>query len=357
MAACDVAVHDVGMDCIPIGEQPEQPDNVVHLPTADGLTEPADEEMSYEDAIAADADRVDDASEQTQPGSHIAGMLEQGVRVGAGLFAAGASALADALRTTITPDETAEDRPDPAATLAGAGLGVAVTAAEAAADAATKMSEAFGPAISWLVEPRFAKDAGEMAGGVVRVLDGRWKASQAELVDAATSFLGALVPEITKGLAEQVDLTTLVREQIDVDAILADVDIDRILERVDVDAIVSRVDMERVARTFPVEAVVERVDVNRAADRLDVDRIAARTDLQAIVERLDLAAIAEEVIDEIDLPQLVRESTGIMANETIQTVRVQGMNADRVVSRVVDTVLRRQARDLVPPGPADGSLS
>lgn len=343
------------MDRIPIGEQPDEPDNVVQLPTAGDVTEPADEEMSYEDAIAADADRLeDDPSGETQPGSHIVGMMEQGVRVGAGLFAAGASALADALRTTIAHDEP-EDDPDPAATLAGAGLGAAVTAAEAAAGAATKMADALGPAISWLVEPRFAKDAGEMAGGVVRVLDGQWKASQGEMVDAATSFLGALVPEITKGLAEQVDLTALVREQIDLDAIVADVDIDRILDRVDVDAIVSRVDMERVARSFPVEAVVERVDVNRAADRLDVDRVVARTDLQAIVDRLDLAAIAEEVIDEIDLPQLVRESSGIMANETIQTVRVQGMNADRLVSRLVDSVLRRQARDLLPP--ADGNPS
>jgi len=130
-----------------------------------------------------------------------------------------------------------------------------------------------------------------------------------------------------------------VRERVDVNAIVEDVDIDRILERVDLDAMIDRID---------IDEIVARVDVNRAADQVDVDRIIARTDLVAILHRLDLAGIAEEVIDEIDLPRLVRESSGIMANETVQTVRVQGMNADRLVAHVVDRVLRREARDLLP---------
>jgi hypothetical protein len=60
------------------------------------------------------------------------------------------------------------------------------------------------------------------------------------------------------------------------------------------------------------------------------------------------------VIDEIDLPAIVRESSGAMASESIQTVRVQGMNADRLVSRIVDRVLRREARDLGAPADPEG---
>ncbi len=335
-----------GMDRIPIGEPPLEPDNVVRLPGAEAAEQPdapeqPDEEMSYEEAIAADADGpVDDEGATTTPGSQFAGLVEQGVRVGAGLFAAGAGALADALRSTMPADDDETGGKDPAATIAGAGLGAAVATAEAAAGAAKQAADTIGPAITWLVEPRFAKDAGEMAAGAARVLDGQWKASQAEMVDAATSFLGALVPEIARGLADQVDLTALVRERVDVNAIVEDVDIDRILDRVDIDAMIDRID---------IDAIVARVDVNRAADQVDVDRIIARTDLVAIIHRLDLAGIAEEVIDEIDLPRLVRESSGIMANETVQTVRVQGMNADRLVAHVVDRVLRREARDLLPP--------
>lgn len=277
-------------------------------------------------------------------------MLEQGMKVSAGLFAAGATALADALRSTMPrDDEEATGPKDPAATLAGAGLGAAVTAAEAAANAARQVADTIGPALTWLVEPRFAKDAGEMAAGAARVLDGQWKASRAEMVEAASSFLGALVPEIAQGVADQVDLTAIVRDRVDVNAIVDDVDIESILERVDldalvdridVDAIVRKVDMEQLARSFPVETIVDRVDVGR---------VIARTDLVSIVDRLDLSEIAEEVIDDVDLPRLIRESSGAMASETVQTVRVQGMNADRLVSHVVDKVLRREARQLLPP--------
>ena len=345
------AVHDVRMDHIPIGDQPDEPDNVVRLPGADDAPAQPDEGMSYEEAIAADADDDEQADEPPRPpGSQVAGLLEHGVRVGAGMFAAGASALADALRTTLPAGDegsSSEDR-DPVATLAGAGLGAAVTTAEAAASAAKQAAETIGPAITWLVEPGFAKEAGEAAAGAARVLDGRWKASQAEMVQAATTFLGVLVPEIARGLADQVDITALVRERIDVNAIVEDVDIDGILDRVDldavidridIDAIVGRVDMERLARSFPVETIV---------DRVDVDRVIARTDLVSIVDRLDLSAIAEEVIDDVDLPRLIRESSGAMANETVQTARVQGMNADRLVARVIDKVIRREARDLGP---------
>jgi len=353
------AVHDVSMDRIPIGGEPKEPDNVVPLPGHGGSEEPPVDEVSYEEAVAADVDaEPEDEAEAPAPGSQVAAMLEQGVRVGAGLFAAGASALADALRATMPDDEGPTGSKDPAATLAGAGLGVAVTAAEGAAGAAKQVADTVGPAITWLVEPRFTKEAGEVAAGAARVLDGQWKSSQAEMVQAATSFLHVLVPEIARALADQVDLTALVREQVDLNAIVEDVDIERVIDRVDldavvqrvdVDAIVDRIDMDRLAREFPVEAIVDRVDVNRTADRIDVDRVIARTDLVSIVDRLDVAAIAQEVIEDVDLPRVIRESSGAMAGETVRTARIQGMHADLLVARIVDRVLRREARELDAP--------
>jgi hypothetical protein len=103
-----------------------------------------------------------------------------------------------------------------------------------------------------------------------------------------------------------------------------------------------------------VEAVVDGVDVNRAADRIDIDRVISRIDLTSIVNRLDLGAIAQEVIEDVDLPGVIRESSGALAGETVRTARIQGMHADRLVARIVDTVLRREARDLVAPQEDDG---
>jgi hypothetical protein len=349
------------MDRIPIGKPPsgDEPDNVVPLRGSDEETEQA---MSYEEALAADRDDPqpdDDEREPSVPGAGVAALVEQGMRVGAGMFSAGATAFAEALRASMPGRDEADDAtPDPAATLTGAGLGAAVTAAEAAASAAADAADAMAPLLSWVLEPRFAREAGEMAAGATRVLDGQWKAAQAETVNAASSFLSALVPEIVQGVMDQVDLTALVRDRVDINAIVEDVDLDRIMDRVDVNAIVAKVDMERLAGTFPVDAIIDKVDVseviakvdvNEVVDTVDIERIMERVDLTSIVDRLDLAAIAQEVIDEIDLPAIVRESSGAMASETVQTVRVRGMDADRLVARIVDKVLRREARNLDPP--------
>jgi hypothetical protein len=372
------------MDRIPIGERAgDDAGNVVPLrssqtddpaaPTDAGDADHAEgagdaledeEDLSYEEALAAGARATEDegsGDEDAMPGSGVAALLEQSVRVGAGLFSAGASALADALRSSM-PEDAGDDAKDPAAVLAGAGLGAAVTAAEAAASAATSAADAVAPLVSWAINPRFAKDTVEMTAGAARVLDGEWKAAQTETVKAASAFLSALVPEIVSSLFDQIDMTQLVRDRVDVNAIVEDVDVDRLLDRVDIDgivsrvdveAIVSRVDMERLARSFPVDEVIDGVDLDRVVDRVDIDRAVERVDLDAIVQRMNLGEIAQEVIDEIDLPAIVRESSGAMASEGIQTVRVQGMNADRFVSRIVDRVLRREARDLGAPSHAD----
>lgn len=71
------------------------------------------------------------------------------------------------------------------------------------------------------------------------------------------------------------------------------------------------------------------------------DAIIARLDIDAIVNRLDLAAIANNVIDEIDLPAIIRESSGSMASEAMLDVRMRGIEADEIVNRIVDRILRR----------------
>jgi hypothetical protein len=91
-----------------------------------------------------------------------------------------------------------------------------------------------------------------------------------------------------------------------------------------------------------LDGVVARVDLDGIAARIDLDAIAARIDLNAIVARLDLAGLTEQVIDEVDLGELIRESSGSMASETVDALRVQGMRADHFVSRLVDRVLLRK---------------
>jgi hypothetical protein len=180
-------------------------------------------------------------------------------------------------------------------------------------------------------------------------------------------------------VADRVDIDRVL-DRVDLDAVVARVDIDRVLDRVDLDAVVARVDIDRVLDRVDLDAVVARVDIERVLDRLDLDAIAARLDLDTLVDkvdiarvldrvdldavvatidldravdrvdvdrviaRTDLAGLARYVVEEIDLPGLLRASTGSVTSEMVRSVRDQGADADRAVERLVDRLLRRQGR-------------
>ena len=56
---------------------------------------------------------------------------------------------------------------------------------------------------------------------------------------------------------------------------------------------------------------------------------------------VDMAGIARQVIDAIDLPGILRQSTGAVSSQAARVVRTEGMHADESVARFVDRLLRR----------------
>jgi len=110
-------------------------------------------------------------------------------------------------------------------------------------------------------------------------------------MQAAAAFVRELEPQIVRALLEPLDLTTVVGES---------------------------------------------VDLNELAERIDVDRVAERLDLDAIILRLDLPKLVEEVLAEIDVAELIRQSTGTLTGDAIDEVRYVSVDADRVVARLVD---------------------
>jgi hypothetical protein len=114
-----------------------------------------------------------------------------------------------------------------------------------------------------------------------------------------------------------------------------------VLDEVDLDGVVARVDLDRIVDRLDLDRIAERLDLDAIAARIDVDAIAARIDVDTVVARVDLPSLTEQIMDEIDIGEIIRESSGTMAAETVDALRVQGMRADRLLSRVVDRVLRR----------------
>jgi hypothetical protein len=180
--------------------------------------------------------------------------------------------------------------------------------------------------------------------------------------------LDAVVAQLdVNGLVSRVDVASVlsrldlnaVLEGIDLQAVLARVDLEEVLSRLDLNALLDGIDLEALlARVDPnsvvsrvdLDTVLSRIDLNEVASRIDVDAIlrrvepdavVARVDIDAVLDRLDLAALAREVIEAIDLPDVLRQSSGAVSSEAARVVRAEGMQADESVARFVDRVLRR----------------
>ncbi|MGZ4638583.1 MAG: hypothetical protein ACXV2J_05940 [Actinomycetes bacterium] len=148
-------------------------------------------------------------------------------------------------------------------------------------------------------------------------------------VDAvAMSALDRLqLARVVSAVLDQLDLTQLVLDRVDLESI-----VNRALERLDITAVV-------------VEQVDLGVVVAAALDRLDLTQI--------VLQKVDLIGVAEYVVEGIDLPEIIRDSTGSVASEAVRGLRMQGVDADDAVARVVDRMLRRrrERRTLAPPEP------
>ena len=208
-----------------------------------------------------------------------------------------------------------------------------------------------------------------VADRVPAVFDGPLRASgqaqRAAARAASESWLGYLVPRLVAAVLDRLDLTELVTRRVDLDRVAQHLDIEAVLDRLDLtELVIRRVDLNRVAQELDVEAVldrldltelvVSRVDLDRIARALDIEAIAGRLDLNALAARIDLIGLAEQVVVGIDLPQLIRDSTGSVASEGVAGVRMGGMEADQALAHFVDRVLRRRPRHPPPEQGPDG---
>ena len=228
---------------------------------------------------------------------------------------------------------------------------------------------------------------------VVEALAGRGQQVRTSTGDDVDRIIAAVVPPVVYEVLDSLDLTALVRERVDIDELVAAVDVEAIVRRVDiaaivdrldidaivrsvdidaivskldidaiasqldVDAMVSRVDVDAIVSQVDIDAVARRIDVDAIVERIDIDAIVSRVDIDAIVQRLDLVGLAEEIVNGIDLPEIIRESTGSMASEVVRDVRMQSIDADVAIARFVDRIIRRRrARRTDAPGePESGS--
>jgi hypothetical protein len=213
--------------------------------------------------------------------------------------------------------------------LAAAAFGLAVEAQRRSLGAAGAVVGRFGWPLRILARPAVALARGSVATARHHLdLEGwaaRGVAEQRRAQAVAVRAVRALIAALAAAVLDEIDL----------DEVVARVDLDRIAARIDLNEIVHRID---------IDAIAERIDLDAIVTRIDLDAIVARVDLDAILARVDLPGLTEQVIDEVDLGEIIRESSSTMASETVDALRVQGMRVDGLVSRIVDRVLLRQGQ-------------
>lgn len=123
-----------------------------------------------------------------------------------------------------------------------------------------------------------------------------------------------------------------------------------VLNRLDL----TRLVIERVDLTRVVQATLDQMDLTQLVlDRVDVDRIVDKADLERIIDRLPLVDLANYIVDEVDLPRIIRESTGGIATDAMNAVRIQSIGVDQMMTRITDAMLlRRKSRVTTAPGEA-----
>jgi hypothetical protein len=107
--------------------------------------------------------------------------------------------------------------------------------------------------------------------------------------------------------------------------------------------------VRRIAREGEVQRTAWQQEASELLDVL-VPAVAAellrRLNVTDMVRRhVDL----DQLIAEVDLPEMIRQSTGSMASETVRGVRMQGISGDEAIGRVMGRFHHRRGHEASPP--------
>jgi len=91
-----------------------------------------------------------------------------------------------------------------------------------------------------------------------------------------------------------------------------------------------------------IQQTLAEMDLTKLVrDQVDMDALVRTINIDAIVDRIDLIGLANSVIDGVDLPKIIRDSTVSVTTGAIGNVRATGERADAMVSGIVNRVLGR----------------
>ena len=178
------------------------------------------------------------------------------------------------------------------------------------------------------------------AGAWIAAMGAKGMRERQAVVGILDALLDELVPAVLAEVLRRGRVADLVMRYVDLDEVVASVDLDRAIARVDINGLAAGLDLNAIAGALDVDAVAARLDVEAVVDRLDLTAIVLEhVDLEALVNavlgRVDMIALAQEIIEGIGLTEIIRESTGAMASDTVRGARMRGIAADEAIARIL----------------------
>ena len=186
-------------------------------------------------------------------------------------------------------------RGNPSARTVPAAVDAALGAAALATSAAVSMTRLFARAaapVRRLVMHPPGLDERLHPARVVEALAGQGHLARTSADADLNRIIAAVVPPVVDEVLDSLDLTALVRERVDLDALVSTVDIAAVIDRMDIDAILREVDIDGIVRQVDIDAIVSKVDIDAIARQVDIDAIARQVDIDAILRQVDIDAIA-----------------------------------------------------------------
>ncbi|MFW0795705.1 hypothetical protein AAFP30_17975 [Gordonia sp. CPCC 205515] len=153
----------------------------------------------------------------------------------------------------------------------------------------------------------------------------------------------ALVVVVISAILAELDLTALVRDNVDLNEVAAGLDIYAILDRVDLNSVITeRVDLDAAVANVDLDKIAAGLDIDAILNRVDLDEVATRINIDAILDRVDLIGLANDIIDGVDLTSIIRDASTSVTADVMIDVRSSGERADDAVANVVNRFLHRR---------------
>ncbi len=103
---------------------------------------------------------------------------------------------------------------------------------------------------------------------------------------------------------------------------------------------------QRARTVEQVEALLDQwlpALVEMVVSRLDLTNLVIRNlDVEGILAAVDVDALVQKVLADLDLPAIIRESSGSLAAEAVRGARMTGINVDEAIGQAVQRRLFRR---------------